>query len=65
MKMNGEWTFANLEGEWIHETYYTKEDAIQAAKYVFDGSYLVGQLIGDDWSEELEYKVVNIEEIFN
>jgi hypothetical protein len=61
--MNGEWTFANLEGEWKHETYRTKEEAIQAAKYVFDGSYLVGQLIGNDWDESLTYMVENIEEI--
>lgn len=59
--MNKEWTFSNLDGEWVHESYYTKEDAIQAAKYVFDGSYLVGQLNGDD--EKLEYLVENIEEI--
>jgi hypothetical protein len=59
--MNGEWTIENLEGEWIHESYYTKEDAIKAAKYVFDGSYLVGQLKGND--DELEYLVENIEEI--
>lgn len=61
--MNGEWTFSNLEGEWVHETYTTKEGAIVAAKFMFDGSFLVGQLIGDDWSEELVYKVENIEEI--
>jgi hypothetical protein len=60
-RMNGEWTFANLEGVWEHESYFTKEDAIQAAKYVFDGSYLVGQLIGTN--EKYVYNVENIEEI--
>jgi hypothetical protein len=61
--LNLHWTFANLEGKWEHETFPTKEEAIQAAKYVFDGSYLVGQLIGNDWDESLTYMVENIEEI--
>ncbi|KON87391.1 hypothetical protein AF332_11515 [Sporosarcina globispora] len=59
--MNGEWTYANLNGEWEHESYYTKEDAVQAGRLEFNGEFLVGQLNGDD--EELEYLVENIEEI--
>jgi hypothetical protein len=61
--MNGEWTFSNTENEWVHETYTTKDEAIKAAKYVFDGSYLVGQLNGNDEDEELTYMIEHIEEI--
>lgn len=56
------WTFSNLEGNWEHETYPTREEAIQAGMNAFDGSYLVGQLIGTD-DEGLEFLVDNIEEI--
>jgi hypothetical protein len=61
--MNGFWTFSNTENEWVHETYPSKDEAIQAAKYVFDGSYLVGQLNGNDEDEEITYMIEHIEEI--
>jgi hypothetical protein len=61
--MNFHWTFSSYENEWIHETFRTKDEAIQAAKYVFDGGYLVGQLNGNDEDEELTYMIENIEEV--
>ncbi|MDT0160347.1 hypothetical protein [Bacillus sp. AG4(2022)] len=59
--MNLEWTFADTEGEWVNESFETKEEAVAAGKLKFDDSYLVGQLIGND--EEITYSVVNIEEV--
>lgn len=55
-----EWTFACLEGEWVHESFTTKEEAIQEAKNNFDHTCLVGQLIETD---KLVYMVENIEEV--
>lgn len=59
--MNLEWTFADTEGEWVNESFKTKEEALAAGKMKFEDSYLVGQLIGSD--EEITYTVENIEEV--
>jgi hypothetical protein len=61
--MNGEWTFTDSRDEWAYESFSTKEEAILAARIAFDGSFFIGQLIGNDWDESLTYMVENIEEI--
>lgn len=58
--MEGQWTYSDLEVEWVNETYNSKEEAIEAAKEVYEDGCLVGQLEHD---KGINYKVVNQEKI--
>jgi hypothetical protein len=59
--MEGQWTFADLyEKEWVHDTFDTKEEAINAAKGFYDEECCIGQL---EHEHGINYKVVNQEKI--
>ena len=58
--MEGQWTFSDLEAEWVHDTFDTKEEAIDKAKEFYDEGCLVGQL---KYVQGIDYKVVNVEKI--
>lgn len=44
--MNNHWTFTEVNNvEWVHETFYSKVDAISEGKKIFQGKdIVVGQL---------------------
>lgn len=58
--MEGQWTFSDLDIEWVHETYDTKEEAIESAKEIYDKGFYVGQL---EHRHGVNYSVVNREKI--
>jgi hypothetical protein len=56
----GSWTFADpIDPEWVHETFYTKEQAIQAARKFYSDFCLIGQVKLKNGS----YIVTNVEKI--
>jgi hypothetical protein len=59
--MNGKWTFSDIEMEWVHDLFETKEEAIEEGKKWYDERFLVGQLEGD--SLVRGYKIINVEGI--
>lgn len=58
--MNGEWTFSDVDIEWVHDTFDTKEEAIEESKKQYDNVFLVGQLSEHHVDK---YKVINVEEV--
>lgn len=60
--MEGQWTFSNLDVEWVHDSYDTKEEAIEVAKdfYKDEEGCCVGQL---EHLHGVNYKVTNQEKI--
>lgn len=59
--MEGQWTFADLSGEWVHDTFDTKEEAIENGQEFFLTEFLIGQL---EHEQGVNYKIVNIEMVF-
>jgi hypothetical protein len=56
----GSWTFADpIDPEWVHETFDTKEQAIQAARKFYSDSCLIGQLT----LKGNNYIVTNVEKV--
>lgn len=58
--MDGQWTYSNLDIEWVHDTYNDKAEAIQAAKETYEEGCYVGQL---EYQDGIYYKVVNQEKM--
>lgn len=58
--MEGQWTYSDFDIEWVHDTYNTKEEAIEAAKEVYEKGCVVGQL---EHKEGVNYAVVNQDKI--
>lgn len=58
--MEGQWTFSDIEQEWVHDTFDTREEAIEEAKEWYDVSFLIGQL---EHESGINYKVINIDEV--
>lgn len=61
-EVEGQWTFSNLDVEWVHDSYSTKEEAVEVAKdvYIDEEGFLVGQL---EHNQGVNYNVVNQEKI--
>lgn len=58
--MDGQWTYSDLETEWVHDSYNTKEEAIEEAKKTYDLGCFVGQL---EHQHGVNYKVINQEKV--
>lgn len=60
--MEGQWTISRLGISWVHDSYDSKEEAIESAKSIFEEQEgcFVGQL---EHVEGIHYNVVNQEEI--
>lgn len=56
----GKWTFSKDENSWEHDTYETKEEAIEVAIECFENDFFIGQL---EFISGLNYKVINQEKI--
>lgn len=60
--VEGKWTFADIvDPEWVHDTFETKEDAIDAAKAIYYNGCHVGQL--KKQTDVYVYDVTNVEQI--
>lgn len=60
--MEGQWTFSNLDIEWVNDSYDTKDEAIEVAKGIYEDEEgcFVGQL---EHQHGVNYKVINQEKI--
>jgi hypothetical protein len=62
--LNGRWTFSDLYIEWVHDTFQTKEDAINVAKEFYTEGCYIGQLEAYVDKYYLQkYRVINQEKL--